>query len=295
MIPRVGRFTVNKQVVRDLQREMIVAALQGRIGNLRYFGLCSPEMKDVLDWIDLLALIVAAERGQAGREHEDQHKLRLTATRHGFQTKLKLLCGDIDYTILNGADLFGNRIPYPFDIVSLDYSGGLFYRDEAHGFYRLKAIERVVQEQLPSQRSYVFLISANCHAIDAGEVRTSIEILRTELNRRGWNADRVCNAYLNTPEDSARMKLYVPLYVARIAAAVRYSSHSAPVLVYEGNNGVEMLSFRFMLKPDHRTAMPRFPQERLNQVLNTPAIRITNGKSARTMLGVPKLTRRDVR
>jgi len=294
LIQKVGRFTVNKQVVRELQREFIEENMGDKLGNLRYYGLCSPEMKDVVDWAHLLAFIAAVERGEPGKEFEDQHRLRLMATKHGFQNRLRLLCGDIDDVTLSGKDRFDRSIPYPFDIISLDYSGGLFYQNASGEFYRLDAIRKVVDEQANYRGKYVLFISANCHAVEQGEVQKGIENLRTELNRRRWNADRVCDAYLAHPDVRAQLKLYVPLYVGHIAAAIGYSSSSGPVILYEGNKRVKMVSFRFLLKPSTGPTIPRFPQERINQILNTPCIRIAKGKRRRVTLGLPKLTANDV-
>ncbi len=293
---KIGRFTISKQVVRDLQRECIEKALADRLGNLRYFGLTSPEMKDVIDWSDLLAWVVAVERGEEGKEHEDQHRLRLTASKHGIQNRLQLLCGNIDRIILTGEDELGKKITYPFDIVSLDYSGGLFYHDGELGqFYRLKAVRKLIREQADFQKPYVLFISANCHAVDTGEVKSAIEHLRTELNRRRWNADHVCDAYLDHQDDRARLKLYVPLFVSQEASAQGYATRMEKVILYTGNDQVQMVSFRFFLKPSKPTAMRRFPQERLSQILNTPCIQIADGKKRKSSLGLPKLTADDAR
>lgn len=285
----VGRFTKNKQLVRDVQRDLIERVFNDRLGSLRYFGLSSPEMKDVLDWIDYLGLVVAVERGVKGVEYKDQHRLRLTATRHNIQNRLRLLCGDIDWIIRTGYDSFRNPVPYPFDIITLDYSGGLFYRDEIGTLYRLEGIRRVLRAQAETGTHFILFISTNCHAIDSGEVRNAIENLRTELNRRRWNADEVCDAYLQHSDDAVRLKLYVPLFVGQAASSTGYSATTEPPLIYQGNKRLKMLNFGFILRPDRRTAMQRFPQERLTQLLGTPAVVITRGKMLKTMLGLPKL------
>jgi hypothetical protein len=283
-----GRFTENKQVVRDIQGDMIATCFKGNLGNLRYFGLCSPEMKDVKDWAPLFSLIVAAERGGPSEEYHDQHHLLLTAAREKLWGRLRLLRGDIDRIILNGEDEFANRVPYPFDVISLDYSGGLFYKQGGQ-FVRLGAIERLIHEQAQHKRPYLLLVSANCHAIDAGEVKHSIENLKTQLNREKWNGDEVCDAILKHPKDIVRLWFYLPNLVRMVAANERCQSESENVISYPGNNGVEMLNFRFHIRPDDRAFAPRFPRERLTQVLNAPIVRIENGLMKKASLGLPKL------
>jgi hypothetical protein len=289
VIERVGRFTVNKQRVRELQLRTILETHTGRSGNFRYFGLSSPEMKDVLDWKDILSSVVAVERGTPGEEYRDQHRLKLTAARCGIQNRLSLLHGDIDRVILDGHDDYGNVVPYPFDIVSLDYSGGLFYKDESGYMVRLRAIERLITEQAKHSHSYVLFISSSLHAIDAGEVRRSIEDLRTELNRERWNADELCDAYLDSGSDVGRLRLYVPLYVAQYGTRERVNVHTRRIVWYAGNAGIDMLNFQFALRPNLRTMCPRYPQESLSEIINRPILHVVGGRAYNTQLSLPRL------
>jgi hypothetical protein len=285
----IGRFTNNKQVVRDLQCEVIRRSLADRLGALRYFGLCSPEMKDVRDWAPFFSMITAVERGEVGAEFRDQHRLLITAAQCGLIGKLGLLRGDIDDVILTGADSYGNAVRYPFDVVSLDYSGGLFYRNGTGTFKRLRAIDAIIRKQAEYRSSFLLFISCNTDGIDAGEVKHTIENIRTELLRGGWNAEEVCTAYLNHPNDLLRLRVYVPYFVSQVAAGARYHCHSEPVIAYRGNRGVQMLNYRLWLKPDQRTLAPRFPQEKLSHLINAPMIFIEDGKMQEDHLGLPKL------
>jgi hypothetical protein len=123
------RFTKNKQIVRDLQGETIKNRFKGHLGELRYFGLPSDEMKDNIDWNSFLTHVTAVERGDPPDYWKKHHQLMLTAFKEGILGKTVMLRGDIDIIIQNGKDEAGNNIDYPYDIISLDYSGGLLYRD----------------------------------------------------------------------------------------------------------------------------------------------------------------------
>lgn len=284
-----SRFTKNKQVVRDLQCQNIVQHFNDRLGNLRYFGLCSPEMKDVLDWAPLFASITAVERGVSGEEYRDQHQLLLTAARERILGKLTLLRGDIDAVLLSGQDDFGKPIAFPYDVISLDYSGGLFYKENKEEFKRLKAIQASIERQAACNFPCLLFISCNLDAIDEGEVKHTIENIRTELDRYGWNGQELCNAYLVHRNPVARLRLYVPYFVNQVAAKAHLACESERTISYCGNQGVEILNFRFYLKPDTRTMAPRFPQERLSQIINAPLIRIENGRQLDETLNLPKL------
>lgn len=283
------RFTENKQVVRDLQCNIIKKYFNDRLGNLSYLGLCSPEMKDVLDWVPLFASITAVERGLSGQEYRDQHHLLLTAARARVLEKLILLRGDIDTVLLNGHDDFGKPVSFPYDVISLDYSGGLFYRENEGEFKRLKAIQISIEKQAIYNTPFLLFISCNLDAIDEGEIRLTIENIRTELDRYGWNGQELCNAYLIHSNPVARLRLYVPYFVNQVAAKVHLTCQTEKTISYCGNQGIEMLNFRFCFRPDTRTMVPRFPQERLSQIVNAPLLRIKNGRQSDETLNLPKL------
>ena len=284
------RFTENKATARKLQRETIESYLSEKAGQLRYFGLPSSSLGDAAEWQDLFKHFVAAERGEAGKEWELQHDLELTAFRTSLFDRVTLLRGDIDSIIHKKKDSSGNKLRFPFDVVSLDYSGGLFYADPQGAFVRLRAVEEVIQAQAKSKMKFVLLISCNLDHIDQGEVRKTLENVRTELVRYGIVADEVVDAYLKSSADEPRLKIYLPFFMNLQAAKHHYNCETQPVVVYEGNMGTRMMAFRFFLSYDERTASLRPPRERLSQILNSPVLQILNGQPQATMLGMPKLT-----
>ncbi len=285
-------FTRNKQVVRDLQCEQIGRHLTARLGRLRYFGLCSPGMGDVLDWRAMFDEFHVAERGIDGVEWLDQHELLLTASLNGISEKVVLLRGDIDEIVLAGRDPFGTTVRYPFDVISLDYSGGLFYRDNSGGIPRLKAIEHVITEQAHFDRSWLLFISVCLDAPHDGEVKRTLENIKTELGRFGISTEALMRALLHHEREEVRYKVYVPYFVSQIATRSRVRCETAKTIIYRGNNDVPMMSFQFHLQPDNRTFAPRFPQERLVQVINAPFREIRRGKTQDVTLGLPKLRAR---
>ena len=117
---RKSRFTRNKQVVRDIQCELIGKRFKTRVGTLRYFGLSSDEMEDVELWDPLFKEFVTVERGDKSSPWRAQHDLIVRAFQIGVLPKTTLLRGDIDRIVLNGRDDDNNVLVYPFDVVSLD-------------------------------------------------------------------------------------------------------------------------------------------------------------------------------
>lgn len=283
------RFTPNKAVVRRLQRETIEECHAHSLGSLRYFGLPSTALADAIEWKDLFKHFVAVERGETGTEWEMQHDLELTAFRAGLFGRVSLLRGEIDAIIHKKRDTFGNRLRFPFDVVSLDYSGGLFYKDRRGTFTRLRAIEETIQGQAKTKTNFVLLISCNLDAVDQGEVRKTLETIRTELVRYGIASDAVLAAYLKSQREECRLKLYLPFFVNTQASKYHYNCETKSVVVYEGNLNTSMMAFRFCLSFDARTESLRPPRERFNQIFNKPMLQIVGGNASETMLDMPKL------
>ena len=282
------KFTNNKQVVRDLQCEAIRKECASRLGYLNYFGLTSPDMKDAKDWNPLFSSFQVVERGEEGLEWRDQHDLLLSAAISGLSTKLSLLRGEMDQIAIDGYDVHGNAVNYPFDVVSLDYSGGLFYQAEA-GLPRLKSIEEIIDRQSDFANKWLLFISLRVVGQSSGEVLKTLQNVRTELLRYGTDADKLHQALLNANLEEARLKVYVPFFINQIACRNRFRTSTLKTIMYTGNRGARMMNFRFALSPDPGTVAPRFPQERLVQVINSPILDIKKGKIAETTLGIPRL------
>jgi hypothetical protein len=261
-----------------------------KLGRLSYFGLPSSSLEDVKQWDPLLERITAVERGESGKEWVLQHELLLNAFRLGISQKLTLLRGDIDRILITGKDLYGNYPEWPYDIVSLDYSGGLFYKDSAGKLTRLEAIRRVFQhESNAGATDFVLLLSFNIDQVDQHEVRESLKVIQRELKRFGQAANEVIDAYLRHPKEQSRLKLYTLRLISTLAVESNFESEGDSPILYLGNRNTEMMAFRFYLKKSTRTFAPRPPRERLNQVVNKRMIEIVKGKQVPTNLKLPLL------
>jgi len=282
-------FTRNKQVVRDLQCKSIQRHFGSRLGHLKYFGLSSPDMKDVRDWAALFCEFHVVERGREGREHEDQHELLVTAAVHGLSRKMTLLRGEIDAIILVGKDCSGNSVVYPFDVVSLDYSGCILYRDKQNRATRLMAVEELIRQQAAHDRPWLLFLSLRLDAPLDGQLKQALADIRTELRRYGASADEVIDAALAHEQDEVRFKIFVPYFVNQVASKHRLRCQTAKTIIYVGNRGARMMNFQFLLRPEAGALAPRFPQERLVQVINSPFREVRAGRVVETTLGLPKL------
>jgi hypothetical protein len=190
---------------------------------------------------------------------------------------------------LDGRDEDGNILDYPFDVVTLDYSGGLLYRDTKGQQYRLAAIRELVCKQARHKLGYLLFISSNLDNCKDAEVEKTLQNIKTELLRYGVIGDEVISAYLHHDNYEPRLKIYVPYFVNQVASGVNYNCDTEHTIFYLGNQDVRMMNFRFCLTYDPRTTAPRFPRERLAQIINSSMVEIKGGKCSETNLGLPNL------
>jgi len=281
-------FTPNKQKVREMDMRLIERHFKDRKGDLRYLGLPASTMTDVLQWQDYFQHFSVVERGRAGEEYRYQHDLMLTAMQHGLADRLELLRGDMDEILLNGEDSFGNPIPYPFDVVSLDYSGGIIYKNDSGRARRAESIGSLFQEQAEKGQHFLLLVSCNLDNEDRGEIQAVLHDIERELEKLGVVADETIQAHLNHKLGEARLKVYVPYLVGRLSARWYQCEHFKPIY-YEGNRGTRMMHFSVRLKRTAEYIAGRPSRQTLAHILNLPAFYCVDGELCQTDFGIPRI------
>jgi len=282
-------FTPDKQKVREMNLLLIKRYFKGRKGDLCYLGLPASTMTDVLQWQSYFRHISAVERGRPGEGYRYQHNLMLTAMQHGLAGKLELLRGDMDEILLEGKDDFSNPVPYPFDMVSLDYSGGLLYKNSSGRAKRAESIGKLLGEQAARGQNFLLLVSCNLDNEDQGEIRAVFDDIKRTLEKLGIDANRTIEAYLSHELEEARLKVYVPYLIGRLSAAWYQCEHSKPIY-YEGNRGTRMINFSTWLKRTTQYAAGRPSRQTLVHILNLPAFHCLDGKLHQTDFGIPDVT-----
>lgn len=116
--------------------------------------------------------------------------------------------------------------------------------------------------------------------------------IKTELTRFGTNGDKVIDAYLSFERDEAKLKIYIPYFINQIATPQNYNCKTEKVIFYLCNKNTHMMNFRFYLKHDPQTIAPRFPRERLWQIINSPMLEIKGGNCNEVSFGLPKLRKK---
>lgn len=281
-------FTVNKQKVRELDLLLIKEYFVKRKGQLRYFGLPGEGMRDILLWKDFFSYFCAVERGEPDEEFLLQHNLRLSAFKYGISDKLHLLRGELDNILLRGYDDYNNVIDYPFDVVTLDYCGGILYKNSSKQSVRANSIGELVRNQALHNKDFLIFLTCNLDNDDQGEIRKVFLELQRDLKKLGVDADHAIKAYLEHSKKEAQLKVYVP-YLIRTLSASTYRCETYKPVCYSGNRKTHMMSFSFWMQRSSDYAAGRPNRQSLVQLLNLPAFECVDGDLRQTDFDIPQV------
>jgi hypothetical protein len=282
-------FTVNKQKIRELNLRLIERQFHSRKGELKYFGLPAASMKDILLWQDYFMRFTVVERGRPGEEYRLQHNLELTAMRYGLTNRVYLLRGDLDDILLRGQDNYGNLVDYPFDVVTLDYSGGLIYKDLEGKSIRTDSIAELIRRQATLDQSFLLLISCNTDNEDRGEIRRVFNDILTSLAKLKIDATPTIQAFLNHSLEQARLSIYVP-YLIRNLSWANYQCKPYKPVFYLGNRNTQMMNFSFWLKRTTGTVAGSSERRTLLDLLDLKTFECVEGDLTETDFGIPRVS-----
>ena len=288
MVAGKDLFGANKQKVRQMDTLLIDRYFGESKGNLRYLGLPASTLTELMLWRDYFAHFSAVERGNAEAPFIYQHNLVLTALQHNLASRLRLLRGDIDDILKVGTDEFGNSLLYPYDVVSLDYSGGLIYKDESGDAKRVEAIQSLITSQAQCNHDFLLFISINTDNHDQGEIRRVIENIGSDLNNLGLDTSEVIEAYLHHPNEEARLKVYVPFVITQLSSTQYQCEHFKPIF-YSGNRDTRMIHFSAWMKRTREYAAGRPSRQTFVRILNLGVFECVDGQISETDFGIKSI------
>lgn len=236
---RIFKDNPNKQIIREIDKEYIIKEYQHHSKKLRYFGLPSEGFYDILQWNSYINEIVAVERGSKSEPTSRQSLLMCNAFQYGFHNRLLLLRGDINDIILNDKDDNDCKIPYPFELVNLDYGGSILYEDRI----RTRAIKKLIQMQKPCD--FLLLITSNVREFDEKELLDTQDRIKKDLSLNK-KLESEFTAYINWVNENKtihRQIIHLNYLLKYDAEIETYDIECLPPIYYTGDTNSKLIHY----------------------------------------------------
>lgn len=259
--------TINKDRVRQEDTKLVSREFKNKGRKLIYLGLPSGEMKDIIEWKEYLSKYTAIER-----DENQRNAILLTALKENIQDNLTLIFGELDEILLRGKDKFNNELKFPYDVVFLDYFGGIIYRE----FRRINAIKSLIEKQ--KFLSFILLMTFNLEESEYAK-KQRIDVLnkiKTELysfypfNEKIKNVIKDVIEWYNfesTPE-FYRQKIFVPFLIKTNSEMLGFRLHCYPPIFYRGFRKNPMIHFQFKLTPGGVSPTKEVSQQTVIDIIN---------------------------
>lgn len=255
--------TDNKAVIRRMWDRPILERWRShsRLETLTYFGLPGPDVCDLLDWRDILSKYRTGVEGygkepdERERTQVDVHRLLTNLFVAQISSGFELLRGDIEDVILDGWDHEKNRPQihdnlavhashFAYDLVNLDFDGGLGYRDDTGHARRVSAIKHLFYRQ--EGHSFVLFLTINVRDTMGPEIEDYLRGLKSLDQSESWR--RKMDWYLDRGEGERayKLKVTVPSLIRHAAEHRVFRCAAYPPIAYKGHKA-DMIHFAFEL------------------------------------------------
>jgi hypothetical protein len=275
--------SLNKDTIRNLHDKKIIEIF----GNsLTYFGLPGPEILDIKEWKKCLGSVIAVERDDIAAQQLLDNMFNLGFNLNNFQ----LLHGDIDDILIKGIDRYGTLIKFPFNLVNLDYEGGILYKDLKGKAKRIKAIEQLLERQRESGRSFLLFFTFNSRNKDKKEFNDTIDIIEEHLRNYRIGSEDTENFfewYRNSRYDY-KIKIYVLHLIFSLISTHQFECKCHCPITYKGHEDIRMIHFAFELKWSPNIAVRPY---NIIEMLNTPMKEVEKGEIKDLELPILKISK----
>lgn len=300
--------STNKQIVRCKWDKPILSIFKDENQrNLSYFGMPGAEIKDLLDWRDLLSTISAVQIVRNGKYKEEDlstiRKINLNVQVERM-ANVQILRGAIEEIIINGYDMDNNfpnqhftqdnsNLFFQYDLVNLDFVGGVGYKSRKglkyknSGGQRLDSIRKLIERQ--KGHSFLLMLTVNVRDTLGDE---PMHYLMEEAKRYNKQSVKDIVDWTISLEDDGnkdlRLKTWIPLFIKGIAETNMFYCHCYPPLVYEGHEKARMVHFVFSLKYDEDKLIKVSSPQDEAQITQLPLIEVSNGEISMSKKQYPK-------
>lgn len=239
--------TLTKGLIRsDVDKSIIQKFFEEKRRMLRYFGLPGKEILDVLEWKEYLKSIVGVEI-----DIDDASIMMHNVMDWGLEGDFKRLMGNIDEIMVTKIDSNGRKLAYPFDIVNLDYSGGMIHKDKTGLSKRVKSLRVLFQNQENCSIKYedfddfIFFLTLNTRQKVGDEYNKFWKNIDTIITKNQSNEETI--DWYKRNEKYFITKIYIPTLIREIASATHYDCFTHEPITYKGSSDIRLIHFAFRL------------------------------------------------
>jgi hypothetical protein len=229
----------NKDIIRrTFDKPLVKRDFEQKRRALVYFGLPSGGMYDVIDWKEFLGVIIAVER-----DPDEKRSMMRKAFSQKLLNRIQVLDGDVEDVLITGKDNSGEKPQIDkFDIVNLDYLGGLVVKDLKGNSRRVSAIRSLFARQSNAECDFRLFLTINVRNRDEGELDENVRTIEQRVTGFGWDASKTRDWYLARGV-AQKMKLFVPSLFSNLAIGQRLSLSSYDAVAYASGERSNMLHF----------------------------------------------------
>ena len=226
---------------------------------LTYFGLPGEKLLDILNWREFLGYCTVVENMDVADE------LELNVLKNHLEHIVHLVRANIDELILTKFDKSSLR--WPYEIINLDYCGGLVNSRLDGTSQRLEALRALFERQVGA--AFILFLTLNLRDRDGEELDDLVKLQEEDF--LGLDLDGVNDCFNKHRElnHAGLLKIYVPIFLDSIAK--HHSLVFIPPILYQGTQ--QMIHFAIQCVPYNELGAGRvtMTKERID-IINLPLL-----------------------
>lgn len=272
---KFGFFSKNKQKIREINLILIEEEFKIKNKKLKYLGLPSEGMKDVFTWKKFLSHVSAIERGVSGQEHIRQHNILLKSLTLGISNMVELFRGEMDDILINSMDGNGKRLLYPYDLINLDYTGGVIYKESPDISKRVSSIKMLFSKQAECKEDFLLFITCNLDNNMEEEYKFFIEKFIIKIEDKS-EIETLKKKLINVSK-GLKLTILILSLIQDIAKEYFECSIYKPIF-YTGNKTTSLVNFSFRLKYIKSNIMEKKTKYSVEGIINFKCLICHDGK-----------------
>ena len=198
--------SIEKQVIR-IRDGLLINEFRERVlggSKIKYFGMPSAELLDILTWQDQLSGFTAVER-----DLDVVKDIEKSIFEHRFESMSHIIHGDVTEVLKN------QRIG-KHQLFNLDFYGGFVHRKEDGSASIPDALKSLIRQQADFRESFILLSTFNLRDDDKVEYDEYIGTIYSNLSRYSVkNLDKNIEFHINrgSPTNAYKLKICFPCFV----------------------------------------------------------------------------------